>query len=133
MKRSTAASEPLSIEPAAETVESAEPVHGLEVNPVGLLGSSSELHALAPHPMLPPGPANSVTTSIAQKELQRLGFYDPARAALKARGDSAFSQMVGVAESADESLFLNHATTHWGWDALTDETEEAKKRFSQLE
>ena len=37
--------------------------------------------ALAPHNVVPPNPENTATASIAQKELQRLGYYDNSRTA----------------------------------------------------
>ena len=118
---------PLSVVPPSPGSSTAEPVEpdadgsDDEDDEFGEDGSDDEdlsAAALAPHEVSEPNPENEATASIAQKELKRLG-YDGPRAALLVQGDRAFAEMAGGARRVTQALFINHATQHWGWDALT--------------
>lgn len=72
---------------------------------------------LAPHELPEIVPENEQTGSIARAELQRLGYYDERRQALKTAGDLSFVAFAGGNGVVSESLFIHLAKQHHGWDA----------------
>ena len=105
---------------AIEPVQPSEPVDlvGVVAEPAEEEPKGPPVSALAPHVATIPGPENEAATSIAQRELSRLGFYSATRAELQARGEAAFTQMTGSGDHVTESVFKHHAMNHWGWPQL---------------
>ena len=79
----------------------------------------SAVSMLAPHAVQPVRAENDATAPIVLKELDKLG-YSSDRAELKAKGEAAFSRMLGSSDGAvSAAVFTNHAAAEWGWDQTT--------------